>query len=128
MAEQFGITPTGFNTKPLSTVIEETNETYKSRLGENIDLVVPEPIPVIKEIENERESSIWELAQELYANLFSDTAEGVNLDDLFALNGIPRAPATSSLSRDVVLTGTPSTSILNELKRIRGLTGIFTII
>jgi len=115
MAEQFGITPTGFNTKPLSTVIEETNETYRSRLGENIDLVVPEPIPVIKEIENERESSIWELAQELYANLFSDEAEGVQLDNLFALNGISRAPATASLSRDVILTGTPSTPIPDTL-------------
>ena len=107
----FGITTTGFNKKTLADIQAETEADLRAELGANIQLDDRDPLAQIKGILDERESILWDALEDIYNNLANvNGASGVPLDNLVALNGITRLPATKS-TVVVTVTGTPAVTV-----------------
>lgn len=106
----FGLSATGLTIKRVEDVLASLQARYRTEFGANIKLdpqsvngqktgVISEPI-----------ADVWALCQAVYASGFLDTATGSALDDLAALAGITRPPATLS-HVTLTLGGTPSTVV-----------------
>ena len=92
----------------LADVRDEIEAELRASFGDGIDLGDDSPFGVIIGIMAERYSTIWEVLEAVYLASFPNTAFGVYLDELCALNGVVREPATAST---VNLTFTRSNSI-----------------
>ena len=105
----YGITPTGFNKKPLSAIKTDIEEALRSVFGE----ITVEPASVFGQIIgvlSKPEADVWELCEVLYNTLSPQRAEGVILDDICAYTGISRLAATYTLVT-VLLEGTEGTLV-----------------
>lgn len=92
----FGITPEGFKAKRFTDIVQEIGDSLRTDLGIDID---SDPDSVAKIITNIYALSLseeWALSQSLQSMFDIDKAEDVFLDNLVALAGIVRTPATSS--------------------------------
>lgn len=107
----YGVTPQGFVIKTLEQIQNETMLAFQGLFGTGVDLDPRGPLGQIKGIMDEREASLWELAQELYNSQYPNTAEGVNQDNANSLVNIPRKPATLSTVAGCIAGGTPGTVI-----------------
>lgn len=92
----FGITDAGFVTKRLVDIKAEIEAAYRSAFGAAINLDARSPLGQIVGIHSERESLIWELAEQIYNSRYPDTAEGSSLDNLASISNVFRLPATHS--------------------------------
>jgi uncharacterized phage protein gp47/JayE len=106
----YGLTSAGFNRKPFSVILQEVKDTLRSTFGESINLVPPSVLGTTATIYAEREALIWELAEGIYNSQFPDTATGVSLDNVVAINGITRQPAVRSVG-EVFLFGSVGTTV-----------------
>lgn len=94
MSLPFGVTVAGFLAKDLDTIRTELREAFVRALGAvNVEA---SPIHQLIELYANRERTLWELAESVYAASDPDSASGAALDALGALTGTPRDPATSS--------------------------------
>lgn len=106
----FGVTTQGFSAKRLNDIKTELEDAFKSAFGISIDLDPDAPFGQIIGIFAERESEVWELAEAVYNSQYPLTAEGINLDNVAAITGVTRNPATKSTAI-VKATGTEGTLI-----------------
>ena len=90
------ITASGFSVKRLSDILSEINSEFQGNFGDNIDLEPSSPLGQIIGIFSERESLIWELAEDLYSSQYPDTSDGRSLDLTASLTGTTRRPASFS--------------------------------
>lgn len=107
----FGVTPQGFIAKQQAEIVAEIQASLQGTLGLNINFT---PRSVISQLINtfsEREALLWQLAEALYNSQYPDTAEGVSLDNVGAISGIPRMGALASRVLDQRLFGTAGTPI-----------------
>lgn len=110
MPAPFGLLATGFNPMRLADCVSELEDDFKTAFGTNIRLddrsVFGQLIGVIAE----RTSDVWAEAEKVYAAAYLAGATGAALDDLVALAGIARRPASLSLVT-LTLGGTNGTII-----------------
>lgn len=102
----YGIVPTGFNKKPLSTILEEVKQDI---LLVDSDAIV-EPETVYGQLQatfSERLYSLWNLFELLYSQRSVYHAQEAGLDDLVAINNIKRLEATYSYIFNFKVVGTP---------------------
>ena len=94
------ITASGFSVKRLSDILSEINSEFQGNFGDNIDLEPSSPLGQIIGIFSERESLIWELAEDLYSSQYPDTSDGRSLDLTASLTGTTCLLYTSPSPRD----------------------------
>jgi uncharacterized phage protein gp47/JayE len=110
MPGPYGVTSTGFVAKPLADIKTDLEARFRTTFGNGIDLSPNSVFAELIGIFADRLADAWQLGQALYANAYTDGAQGAALDQLCALTGVARKPATSSRV-SATLTGTPGTFI-----------------
>lgn len=106
-----GLSSTGFLKKTLAEVKLEIEEALRTQLGEFINLLPGSVFSQVVGIVAERESLIWDLAEEVYNSQYPDTAEGVALDNVVSLTGTERIAARKSRILEQILFGTLGTLV-----------------
>ncbi len=107
----FGVTSEGFVKKRLSDIKTEIENAARAVFGNNINLTSQSVFSQFIGIIADRESSLWELAEDTYNSQYPDTAEGVALDNIASISGVKRLPARASRVRNVHLFGDAGTSV-----------------
>jgi uncharacterized phage protein gp47/JayE len=92
----FGLVPTGFTAKTYNDAKTEIEASFRAAFGENIDLDPASFFGQMTAIFAEREAVLWDLAQGVYSAQDPDQATGAALEQIAALTGTVRLPATSS--------------------------------
>ncbi len=92
----FGVTPDGFELKRFEDIAAETDLAYKAIFGDGINLSPESALGQIKNIRDERESSLWELAQAVYDARFPLTSFNSSLDKVSSITNVTRLLATNS--------------------------------
>lgn len=92
----YGVTLQGFKKKRLIDIKAEIEATLKTSLSENVNLIPQSVLGQIVGIVAERESIEWEMMEQVYLSFYPQSASGVNLDNLVAINGIQRLKAKQS--------------------------------
>jgi len=106
----FGVTPTGFNLKRLEDIINDLQDALKAEYGDNIDLTANSVISQITNIQGQRLSTLWELANAIYYSQYPATSENLSLDNVVSLTNIARLSATKSIVT-ATISGTPATLV-----------------
>ena len=76
------ITDQGFQGRRLPAIVAELESSFRSEFGDNIDLRGNAPLGQIIGILAERETALWELAQDIYNSQYPNSASGRSLDNL----------------------------------------------
>lgn len=105
----FGLTTDGFVIKRLADIKAELEQRFKDEFGDEIDLRSATPEGQIIGIMAEREAALWELLQADYDSKNPTKAIGKQLDDVVAITGTTRTPASNSSIIDGVARGTNGT-------------------
>lgn len=113
MAENYGLTGSGFNLPPMDDLVQETKKTFKSAFGEDFNTESNSVADKFIQIFNEREYQLWLLMGSVYYAQTMQGAEGIYLDDLLGKRGIYRLGKTRSTGT-VVMT-VDSTVPYNEV-------------
>lgn len=103
-----GITTTGFEAKTLLEIKAELEAAFQASFGASIDLSPQSNFGQIIGVMAERYSDLWAMGQSLYNAFTPDGAVGVSLDNVAALTGTLREPASPS-TVTITATGTPAT-------------------
>lgn len=106
----YGVTAAGFVRKRLADVKSEMEQAYRDTFGNGVDLSDASPFGQMIAIHSERESLLWELAEDVYNSQYPDTATGVSLDNAIAFTGHRRKGKTKSRVQ-ATFTGTAATVI-----------------
>lgn len=96
MAENYGLTGSGFNLPPMDDLVQETKKTFKSAFGEDFNTGSNSVADKLISIFNEREYQLWLLMGSVYYAQTMQGAEGIYLDDLLGKRGIYRLGKTRS--------------------------------
>lgn len=107
----FGLTADGFKVKRLDDILTEIRGRFRDEFGDNIDLSDETPEGQIIAIFAERESLVWELAQDVYNSQYPLTAEGRQLDNVVSLTGTTRQGPQFSLVESGVARGANGTLV-----------------
>jgi uncharacterized phage protein gp47/JayE len=106
----FGLTSNGLAIMRQSDIISAFQAQLQAALGQNINVLPQSILGQITNIVAEREALVWELLEAVYNSQYPATAEGTSLDNILALTGLKRLPATPS-SAVLTLFGTAGTLI-----------------
>jgi uncharacterized phage protein gp47/JayE len=93
----YGLTDTGFIKKRQPDIQLELEADFRAVFGIEINLLATSIYGQLIGSLSEREALIWELLEEIYNSAFPDTASGASLDNVVAITGVTRLPATYSL-------------------------------
>ncbi len=105
--QEYGVTPAGFVTKPLGTILEESFARARQMFGADVDLRSSSPLRKILELCAAEEALLWmRLEDQYYAN-FIPTANGRQLDNLGYDLGLERRYLYSQGTVKFKLTGNP---------------------
>lgn len=114
MSGPYGLLATGFNPKPLTDIVSELEDKYKTAFGTSVGSNPDGTIPAQKAMGQqigilaEREALLWELGQAVNSSTDPDKAEDAALDAVCALTGTIRNGERAS-SGFVTATGDPGT-------------------
>jgi uncharacterized phage protein gp47/JayE len=86
----FGVTPAGFVTKPLATLLDEAFERARQAFGQDVDLRSSSPLRKILELCTAEDALLWMRLEDAYYANFIPTAVGRQLDQLGADLGLQR--------------------------------------
>lgn len=92
----FGVTNSGYILKRLEDIQDETTDAFQAAFGAGIDLDPRTIAGQLKAIFDERIALLHELQEGVYYSQYPFTAEGINLDNVVALNGLTRKQETKS--------------------------------
>jgi len=90
----YGLTATGFNRKPLSTIVDELEAGEKALISTTLNTQPTEPFGLLNGIFASKLSELWELAEAINAGRFPLSSEGFQLDGVTSITGTRRADAT----------------------------------
>lgn len=107
----FGLLSTGFAPKALDDIKTELEAAFRAAFGESIDLNPQSNFSQIIGVMSERYADLWAQAQGVYNAFSPSDAVGVALDNVAAITGTVREPASPS-TVTLIATGTPAT-VLN---------------
>lgn len=110
MAEEYGLSSTGFKQKRLTDIIQSMNSRIADQLGVQISTESNSVFGQLVGVFSYEIADLWEQAAQVYGAMYPHTASGVSLDNASALAGISPISAEKTT---VVCTcyGTDGTSI-----------------
>lgn len=91
-----GLTPTGFEGKPLDEIIEEINADLRSLISPSLSLDPGTALGILVGVTADRIAELWELAEEVYGSQYPDSAVGAALVGVCAITGTVQNPAAKS--------------------------------
>lgn len=106
---EFGVTPQGFKARRLIDVKNQLEEAFIGEFGD-VNLDAQSVIGQIIGIFSKAFADMWENEQDVYSSQYPNSAFGVSLDNVVALNGLVRLPAQRTFVIGVA-TGTEGTII-----------------
>ena len=113
----FGLSPTGFRPERLADITDEQNEAMRVQFG-NINLAPQSVFGQLIGVQSKTYADLWENLENVYFSQYPNSASGVSLDNVVALNGVTRLPA-SQTKVFASCTGNEGTAIpVNALARI----------
>jgi uncharacterized phage protein gp47/JayE len=86
----FGVTPAGFVTKPLATLLDEAFQRARQAFGPDVDLRSSSPLRKILELCVAEDALLWMREEDCYYANFIPTAIGRQLDNLGTDLGVQR--------------------------------------
>lgn len=107
----YGVTTEGFRKKRLADIKLEIENTLKTGLGNNINLLSTSVLQNLNGVFAERESLLWELAEQVYQSQYLGSAEGVPLENVLELVSTQKLEEKKTLQRNLHLFGTVATVI-----------------
>src|SRR5574340_628077 len=96
MATTYGVTSTGFVTKPLADALAELQALAQATFGQGIKLNPSSKWGQFLGILADREASLWDALLDVYTSRDPEQATGPALDAICAFTGTVRKPATYS--------------------------------
>jgi uncharacterized phage protein gp47/JayE len=105
-----GLTLTGFEGKTAQEIFDELCADARISWGPGINLEPQSNFGQLFGVMADRLADVWQLAEAVYSATTPDGAVGQQLDDLCAITGVVRLPATKTKVK-LTLTGTASTLI-----------------
>ncbi len=105
------LTDTGFNGKTQNEIIAELETEYKAIFGDDIDLDPDSGFSQQIGIFSKQLAQPWEAMAELYNSFDPDSASGVMLQKIVAINNITKLPATATSVNNVLLEGSEGTLV-----------------
>src|SRR6266566_1957395 len=107
LSQGYGVTPAGFVTKPLATILDESFARAQQVFGADVDLRSSSPLRKILELCAAEDALLWmRLENQYYAN-FIPTADGRQLDNLGYDLGLERRYLYSQGTVKFKLGGSP---------------------
>jgi len=106
----FGLTSDGFTPKSLNDTKAEQELALQGAFGPNINLEPSSVFGQLVGIYSEQAADVWALLLAVYWTQYPDTANGVALDRICAINNIERQPATATQTT-ALLKGTDGTTV-----------------
>ena len=91
-----GLTPTGFEGKPLAEIIEEINAALRGDISQSLSLDPATSLGILIGVFADRVEELWELAEEVYGSPYPDSAVDAALDGVASITGTVREVATKS--------------------------------
>ena len=110
MATTYGLTDQGLIIKTLSIIRADLEAAVRAAFGASLTLGDFTLLGQLLGILAERFAELWALAQAVYNSQDPNAATGLSLDNVCAVTGTTRPPATYS-SATLTATGTPSTTV-----------------
>jgi hypothetical protein len=92
-----GLTSTGFVAAQTSDIVTSLQNDELATIDPALNLAATQPLGQINGIHAAALANVWALLAAIYAALDPDAAVGVQLDNLCALTGVVRLPATATL-------------------------------
>lgn len=100
-----GVTATGLEIKTVEQITAEIFNAQLSFLGADLDASPDQPLGQLNGIVATKAAELWELGQTAYNAFNPASAEGVLLDVIGSLRGVPRLPGTyGTVALNVTLT------------------------
>lgn len=89
---QFGVTPGGFHAKRLIDLKNELEQLFIGEFGD-VNLDAQSVIGQLIGIYSKVLADVWENLEDVYESQYPNSASGISLDNVVALNGLTRLPA-----------------------------------
>jgi hypothetical protein len=122
----FGVQPSGFVKKPLSVIKSGLESGLRGKYGDSFDVSTESPAGQVIGVAANEFAELWDAAEDSYAANTADGSTGVSLDNVCALTGTKKNPATFSKAT-VTLHGTPSAVIAARTFSVAGTGAKFTM-
>ncbi|AIY89881.1 baseplate J/gp47 family protein [Geoglobus acetivorans] len=106
----YGVTANGFVPKPFSVIMDELKLLAKQEFGEDIDLSENSRFLRFLRLVAKREDALWQLLEDVYYAGYIDFATGQSLDNIAALVGFVRTPASKATGTVTFSRSTPATA------------------
>ena len=106
----FGVIEEGFNAKDLETLLDEIEQAERSALGPAINTQADSVLGQLNGVLADKLAEMWEVALAVYRSRQPDSASGEALDNVAAITGALRLPASPS-SAEVSLNLDPAASL-----------------
>ncbi|NIQ97938.1 MAG: baseplate J/gp47 family protein [Desulfuromonadales bacterium] len=106
----FGVTPTGFVAKTVQDILDDIEAGEKTDFGSDINVGAESILGQINGVIAAALAENWEVLNAVYRSLYPGSATDEALDNVAAITGVSRLPATRS-SMVVTCTGTPGTPL-----------------
>lgn len=110
MAEEYGVTSTGFKVKTRERIVTDMQSAARGFFGENVNLSAKSPLGLFIQLLAWPISLVWQALEGVYNSSFVDTATGQSLDNVGKYIGIQRRAATKAV-HTVQFAGTEGTAI-----------------
>ena len=107
---QYGLTEAGFVIKPLSVILEEEKEAFRSAFGDDVDLSDESVAGAYVGNQAAKLAALWEQLEGLWNAGDKDSASGMFLDRLAAFVNVSREPAKKT-QVTACLWGNPGTEV-----------------
>lgn len=107
----FGVTSTGFNPKLIADVLSDIETQEKTDFGAQINTGGESVLGQLNATYAAAVAEGWEVLNAVYRSLYPDSATGEALDNVAAITGVTRSPATHS-TVDLTCTGTAGVLLL----------------
>lgn len=106
----FGVTSTGFNPKLIADILSDIETQQKTDFGSQINTGGESVLGQLNATFAAAVAENWEVLNAVYRSLYPDSATGEALDNVGAITGVTREPATHS-SVNITCNGTAGTPL-----------------
>lgn len=121
----YGVQPTGYVRKPLSTILSEIEAQMVTEFGPGVIQTSQSPLGQINGLMADLISEVWELAEAVYQENDPDQAEGVNLEILGRLRLLNRgAEDDAAFRRSITNQGRARIDLQDIARAVASIPGV----